>query len=112
MQHVDQYNLPGLILFVVFAKAFDSVSWNFIYKVLQFFNFGNSMITWIKVLYNNAMLAVNQGGNLSSFFHIGRGCRQGDPLSPYIFILCAEILAIKIRNNKSIKGITVDNHEF
>ena len=112
MQHADQYDLPGLILLVDFAKAFDSLSWNFIYKVLQFFKFGDSIITWIKVLYKNAVLAVNQGGNLSNFFKIGCGCRQGDALSPYIFILCAEILAIKIRNNKSINGIKIGNNEF
>ena len=55
---------------------------------------------------------LNQGGNLSDFFHIGRGCRQGDSLSPYIFILCAEILAIRIRNNKNIKGISMNENEF
>ena len=112
MQHADQYNLTGLILLVDFAKAFDSLSWNFINKVLEFFKFGDSIKKWITVLYKNAVLSVNQGGNLSSFFNIGRGCRQGDPLSPYIFILCAEILAIKVRNNKNIKGIKIDNNEF
>ena len=44
-------------------------------------------------------------------FDIQRGCRQGDPLSPYIFLICAEILAIQIRKNKRIKGITVGNVE-
>ena len=79
---------------------------------MTFFGFGHSIIKWVKVLYKNAMLAVTQGGNISSFFNIGRGCRQGDPLSPYLFILCSEILAIRIRNNNNIKGIKINNIEF
>ena len=47
-----------------------------------------------------------------TFFYLKRGCRQGDPISPYIFILCAEILGKMIRNNKDIKGIHINNKEF
>ena len=49
---------------------------------------------------------------MSPSFNIGRGCRQGEPLSPYIFVLCAEFLATKIRKNKRIKGIKIENTEL
>lgn len=112
MQLVDEQNKPGLLLLVDFEKAFDSLSWSFIEKVFKFFNFGPSVIKWISTLYKNSSLRVSQGGNFSSPFKVERGCKQGDPLSPYIFIICAEILAIKIRNNDKIKGIKIDDFEF
>jgi hypothetical protein len=55
-----------------------SISWDFLLSVLKFFNFGESIINWVKVFYNNISSAVIQGGNFSEFFQIGRGCRQGD----------------------------------
>lgn len=95
-----------------FEKAFDSVSWDFLFKVLDYFNFGNSFKKWIKVFYTNIQSCVIVNGHLSDWFYLNRGCRQGDPLSPYLFVLCAEILAVLIRNDKNIKGIRIGNNEL
>ena len=112
LQYTEEEHKSGLLLLIDFEKAFDSLSWSFINKVLKFFNFGPSIINWITVLNRNACSAVSQCGHLSPFFMLGRGCRQGDPISPYLFILCAEILSIRLRNNKNIKGIKIDNVEL
>lgn len=105
-------NIPGLLLSVDFEKAFDTVSWTFISKVLDYFNFGRSIKTWISLFQNGAESCILQNGFMSEFFNLKRGCRQGDPISPYIFILCAEILGKMIRNNKDIKGIQINGKEY
>ena len=109
MQYTEDENIPGLLLLIDFEKAFDSVSWSFIQKSLQFFNFGTSIQKWVRLFYTNCTSAVNQCGHMSESFTgtLYRGCRQGDPLSPYLFLICAEILAILIRRNSDIKGINL-----
>ena len=112
MKFTDDLNIPGLILLIDFEKAFDSLSLIFLHKALQHLNFGESLRKWASVFYKNITSIVIQSGHLSSFFSISRGCRQGDPLSPYLFIICAEFLATKIRKNEKIKGIRVNDTEF
>ena len=105
-------NIAGLIMLLDFEKAFDTVSWKFIEYVFNLFNFGPTIIKWIKLLYNDSTSKIIQNGYLSNSVIIKRGCRQGDPISPYIFLLCAEILGILIRGNKNIKGIKLFDIEF
>jgi hypothetical protein len=94
-----------------FEKAFDSLDWSFLQKVLQAFNFGDSFCRWIEVFYKDIKTLVSVNGQMSSWFPIQRGCRQGDPLSPYLFILAVEILGIMIRENENIKGICINDRE-
>ena len=104
-------DIPGLVLSIDFEKAFDTVSWNFIDKALDYFNLGPSIKRWVKLFYNGAESCIIQNGFMSSFFKLHRGCRQGDPISPYIFLICAEILGQMLRKNKSIKGIVIKGTE-
>ena len=90
-----------------FEKAFDSLNFSFLIRVLHAFNFGPSFIQWVRVLYNKVSSCIMNNGFTSEPFSLSRGVRQGDPLSPYLFILALEILAIKIRNDNNIQGIRI-----
>ncbi len=105
-------NMPAILLLIDFEKAFDSISWSYIDKTLKAFNFGDSFQRWIKTIYNHISSTVINNGHMTPFFELHRGIRQGCPLSAYIFILCAETLAAKIRANPTIRGIIINNREF
>ena len=94
-----------------FEKAFDSISWNFLLKALKSFNLGESFVKWISVFYSNISSCVINNGFSTPLFNVERGVRQGDPLSPYLFIIVLELLLIKIRSNPRIKGIKFGNVE-
>jgi hypothetical protein len=112
MKYTECENIPGLLLMIDFEKAFDSVSWSFLHKALEFFNFGPMMIKWVKLFYSGISSCVALNGQYSSWFPVLRGVRQGDPSSPYLFLICAEILSLMIRQNDKIKGIKINAAEL
>ena len=93
-------------------KTFDTISWNFIHSTLDFFDFGSSIKQWIYTFYNGIKSCVLQNGISSDYIYPQWGCRQGDPISRYLFLFCAEILGISIRNNKDIRGIRLGDEEY
>ena len=103
----NQYDITGYILFLDFEKAFDSVSWDYLFKVLDAFNFGDVFKKWVKLLYTDPLLAVTNNGYASQFFSIERGIRQGCPLSALLFLLVVESMADKIRSSTNIHGIDI-----
>ena len=69
------------------------------------------MIKWVQLFNTDISAPVLQFGVLSEFFSIKRGCKQGDPLAPYLFLLCGQTLYLLIQDNKNIKGIIIKNTE-
>ena len=96
----------GYCFFADFEKAFDTIEHNFINRALKYFKFGNDTIRWIDVFYKDISSCVINNGHASTFFDISRGVRQGCPLSSYLFVICIELLALSIRNDTLIRGIS------
>ena len=109
IQWAKDNNKTGIILLIDFEKAYDSLSFSYIKKCLKFFNFGDSLIKWVDLLLHNFSAVVNHCGNISKKFNIGRGARQGDPIASYLFIICIEVLAHKLRSDQNIQGFQLDN---
>ena len=107
MEYLDAKKTSGLLLFIDFEKAFDSLEWDFITKALNAFNFGPNVKKWISIFYNGVQSAVMNGGFLTTYLNISRGVRQGCPLSPLLFILAVELLAVKIRQDPDYRGISL-----
>ena len=105
--YTNFYKMPGLLLAVDFEKAFDSVAWSFIKKSLDRFNFGPDIKRWVQRFYTSIKASVAVNSQYTSWFQIERSVRQGDPLSPYPYLICAEIMSLMIRQNPRIKGILV-----
>ena len=105
ISYMQRHNKSGIILFLDLEKAFDKVNREFLYRVLEKFEFGDQFINYIKVLYSNAQSCIMNNNWQSVYFPLKRGLRQGCPISALLFLLVIEILAIDLKQCQDIKGI-------
>ncbi len=105
----NRKNKSGILMFVDFKKAFDSIEWEFLFEVLGKFNFGETFIKWVKLLYAKPCAFVKNNGHFSDEFSLSRGVRQGCPVSSLLFILCMEVLSCYIQQNNNIMGLSLDD---
>lgn len=83
---------PSLLLKIDIAKAFDSVGWPFLLEVLQHIGFPSRWREWISFLMSTASTRILLNGRPGRRIIHARGLRQGDPLSPMLFVIVMEVL--------------------
>ena len=83
----------NMALKVDIAKAFDTLDWNFLLRVLKAFGFNDIFCNWIQSILASAKISISINGKLHGFFSCSRGVRQGDPLSPLLFCLAEEVIS-------------------
>ncbi|XP_021996985.1 uncharacterized protein LOC110894117 [Helianthus annuus] len=93
---------PKCAFKVDIQKAYDTVDWRFLKRILVGFGFHPTMVHWIMVCVSTTTFSVCINGDVHGFFKGNRGLRQGDPISPYLFTLVMEVLTAILQHTVRI----------
>jgi len=80
------------------AKAYDRVEWEYLRRIMLKLGFHGDFVHRIMRCVSSVSFSIKINGNLSQPFRPSRGIRQGDPISPYLFLLCSEGLSCLLRS--------------
>ena len=104
LDYIERTGETAILVSLDQEKAFDRVNRSFLLTLLEHFGFGPSFRNSIRTLYKGAYMRILVNDFLSDPVLLQRGVRQGDALSPMLYILCVEVLACKVRASVEVKG--------
>lgn len=112
VEETRRTNKKGVVFKIDFEKAYDMVDWNFLDFVMGKKGFNNRWRKWIKGCISSVSFSIIINGRDRRHFSSTRGLRQGDPLSPFLFILVADAMSRRIQRgttNGSFRALSVGN---
>ncbi|WVZ53969.1 hypothetical protein U9M48_004850 [Paspalum notatum var. saurae] len=104
--HTKKQN--GVVFKIDFEKAYDKVRWEFLQQALRMKGFNSTWCTWVQTCVQGGNVGIKVNDQLGSYFQTRKGLRQGDPLSPVLFNIVVDMLAIIVSRAKAIglfKGV-------
>ena len=107
MYQTELQDIEAVVLSLDFVKCFDRCSFSILHGSLEFFEFGNIIKEWTKILYKDFTVEIQNNGYFSQKIDIQKGVHQGGCCSSVYFLVIAEILALALRHNEQIEGITI-----
>ena len=101
IHEIKKLGSHGLVLKLDYEKAYDRVSWEFLFDMLHLRGFGPKWISWIKSTLINSTFSVRINDTTGPYFVGGKGLKQGDPHSPLLFNLVADVFTKMLKKATS-----------
>ena len=107
--YYSEIKRTGLLVAIDQVKAFDRINHMLIFKILEKYNFGPTILGFVRTIYHKMRSCLVLNGFITAPFSVSRSVRQGDGLSMILFVLVGELLSQMLRNNMEIAPICLPN---